>query len=222
MSRAPANRAALKRTERGFDRLVNFSDAVVAIAITLLILPLVDVAGELGDATLGELLDKEWPSLMVFAISFAVIGRFWLAHHRAFEQYADYNTALMWTNLFWLLTIVFLPFPTELMAQGGNTSQATVLLYIGTMVLTSAAASLSHWIVIRHPELQAPDVRGTLSMWPSLTALGMLVVALVLSQIVPGLGLFSLFALLLLGPIQAVQKRRAPRRPAAESPPPPA
>lgn len=202
-------------TERGFDRLVNFSDAVVAIAITLLILPLVDSAKDLGRVGLGELIEKEGSSLLVFVISFAVIGRFWLAHHRSFEQYIGYNTALLWVNLCWLLTIVFLPFPTELMAQGGNTSQATVLLYIGTMVLTSATANLSQWIVIRHPELQAPEVRGTLSMTPALFALVILVAALIVSQIIPDLGLYSLFLLVLLWPIQAVLGRRAKRRAAA-------
>jgi uncharacterized membrane protein len=218
-------------TERGFDRLVNFSDAVVAIAITLLILPLVDSAKDLATVDLGELIERDGASLLVFVISFAVIGRFWLAHHRSFEQYIGYNTALLWVNLFWLLTIVFLPFPTELMAQGGNTSQATVLLYIGTMVLTSATACLSQWIVIRHPELQAPEVRGTLTMVPALIALAMLTTSLIISQIVPDLGLYSLFLLVLLGPVQVVQRRvkrraagptRATATEPAGTPPPPA
>ena len=208
-------------TERGFDRLVNFSDAVVAIAITLLILPLVDSAGELGELSIGALFDRMWPQLLVFGISFAVIGRFWLAHHRAFEHYSGYNAALLWVNLLWLLTIVFLPFPTELMAQGGNTSQATVLLYIGTMVLTSAAATVSQWIVIRNPELQAAEVRGTLGIRSQLSSLVLLVAALLVSQLVPGVGLFALLLMLLSGPLQLLLGRIG--RPAsAEKPPPPA
>lgn len=107
-------------TERGFDRLVNFSDAVVAIAITLLILPLVDTATELNDKTVSELLADNWVKLLVFVISFAVIGRFWLAHHRMYENIVGYDKPLLWANLFWLLTIVFLPFPTELIAAGAG------------------------------------------------------------------------------------------------------
>jgi uncharacterized membrane protein len=206
-------------TERGFDRLVNFSDAVVAIAITLLILPLVDSAKELGQTSLPELLEKEGASLLVLVISFAVIGRFWMAHHRSFEQYIGYNAALLWVNLFWLLTIVFLPFPTELMAQGPNDSRATVLLYIGTMVLTSASATTMQWIVIRNPELQAPEVRGTLTIAPSLVALGMLVVALVVSQVWPDVGLWSLLVLFLMAPVQAVSNRRARARAGTPRPP---
>ena len=208
--------------ERSLDRLITFCDAVVAIAITLLILPLVDSAGELGDLSIGALMDRMWPQLLVFGISFAVIGRFWLAHHRAFEHYIGYNTALLWVNLLWLLSIVFLPFPTELMAQGVATSPATVLLYIGTMVVTSAAATLTQWIVIRNPQLQAPEVRGTLSIWSPLTALVLLVAALLVSQLVPGVGLFALLLMLLSGPVQLLLGRRSPRADSAGTPPPPA
>ncbi|MFP3380774.1 TMEM175 family protein, partial [Bacillus sp. SIMBA_069] len=76
---------ALIRTERGLDRLVNFSDAAVAIAITLLILPLVDAAGQIGHSSFGEFIDKNFWEIFAFVVSFAVIARFWVVHHRIFE-----------------------------------------------------------------------------------------------------------------------------------------
>ncbi len=200
-------------TERGFDRLVNFSDAVVAIAITLLILPLVDTATELGDKTVTQLLVDNWLKLLVFVISFAVIGRFWYAHHRIYENIAGYNRTLIWINMFWLLTIVFLPFPTELIASGDvENSPATSALYVGTMVLSSFAGTAQMVLIVRHPELQAPEARGTLSLVPSLVASTMMLLVFVVVVVVPQLGLFALLGLLLTGPVQAVIDRLRRRR----------
>jgi uncharacterized membrane protein len=200
------------RTERGFDRLVNFSDAVVAIAITLLILPLVDTASDLAGTTVSELIEKVGLKLLVFVISFAVIGRFWLVHHKMYENIVDYNYSLLWVNLLWLLSIVFLPFPTELIATGGNNSPTTSALYVGTMLASSLAATWQMAIVLRHPELQAPEVRGTLSIQPALVASGTMVVVFVLVVLLPSLGLWVLMLLLLTGPVQAVVKRIWPQQ----------
>ncbi len=200
-------------TERGFDRLVNFSDAVVAIAITLLILPLVDTATELGSGSILELLQNDWLKLVVFVISFVVIGRFWLAHHRMYESVIGYNTPLLWVNLLWLMSIVFLPFPTELIAAGEGTSPTTSLLYVGTMVVTSASGALQQWIFVRHPELQAPEVRGTLRVGPAIVAAATMVVVFILTYLLPQLGLLTLLLLVATGPIQAVLFRAGRARP---------
>ncbi|GAA2244917.1 TMEM175 family protein [Herbiconiux moechotypicola] len=200
------------RTERGFDRLVNFSDAVVAIAITLLILPLVETATEVSGKPIDELLVEDGPRLLVFVISFAVIGRFWLAHHGMFEKIVDYNRATLWINLLWLLTIVFLPFPTELIAVSGHDDPTTTALYVGTMAATSLTAVWQQFEFVRHPELQAEAVRGTLRMAPSLIMAGMMLVVLVLVVLFPSGGLFWLFVLLLSTPLQIIEKRMHARR----------
>ncbi|WP_291050356.1 TMEM175 family protein [Herbiconiux sp.] len=200
------------RTERGFDRLVNFSDAVVAIAITLLILPLVDTATELDGMTLSELFEKDGQKLLVFVISFVVIGRFWLAHHRIYERIVSYNTTLIWVNMFWLLTIVFLPFPTELIATTGSANPDTTLLYVGTMLATSVSSAAQQWVIVRSPDLQAPEVRGTLTVLPSLATSVMMLVVLLVALALPDLGLLPLLLLLFTGPVLAVLNRVEKRR----------
>ncbi len=70
------------RTPRGFSRMVNFCDAVVAIAITLLILPLVDTASSIGTMSVGDLFTENAYRLFVFVLSFAVIGNVWFIHHQ--------------------------------------------------------------------------------------------------------------------------------------------
>ena len=94
------------RTERGLDRLVNFSDATVAIAITILLLPLVDVAVEIEKESLGELLSSNIGTIIAFAATFAVIARLWTAHHRIFEAATDYDNGAIWINFLWLASIV--------------------------------------------------------------------------------------------------------------------
>ncbi len=64
-------------TDKGLQRLVTFSDAVVAIAITLLILPLVDAASSFPSMGLRHFLDANSTRLLAFALSFVVIGSFW-------------------------------------------------------------------------------------------------------------------------------------------------
>ncbi|MBF4571734.1 DUF1211 domain-containing protein [Herbiconiux sp. VKM Ac-1786] len=195
-------------TERGFDRLVNFSDAVVAIAITLLILPLVDSVTEVvSGESVWDVVLSDLPEFMVFIISFAVIGRFWIAHHRVYERAVDYDSWLLWANLFWLLTIVFLPYPTELLSQGTSADDGRAGIYVGTMLLSSLALLWQQAILIRRPELVAPAARGTLSIVPSVVTAGMMLVTFLAVLLIPGLGLWGLFLLVLTGPMQAVARR---------------
>jgi uncharacterized membrane protein len=146
------------RTERGLDRLVFFTDAVSAIAITLLILPLVDsatVAGEHGQSV-TQFLSANLNQLFAFLLSFAVIARLWAAHHAVFEHVVSYNGRLFVLSLFWALTIVFLPLPTEIIAQFATTP-AAVALYIGTMFASSVALLLIAVTIRRHPEICRED-----------------------------------------------------------------
>src|ERR1700723_51476 len=90
----------------GFERFIFFSDAVFAIAITLLVL---DLKVPNADAfALAPLI----PKLLGFGISFYVIGRYWLAHHQLFEAVEGYDGLLLGANLWFLASIAFLPFPT--------------------------------------------------------------------------------------------------------------
>lgn len=195
------------KTAHGYGRLVGFSDGVVAIAITLLILPLVDSASDY-DGDTGKFVMEHLGKLLVFLLSFAVIGNFWLVHHRTFERITSYNTGLLWANLLWLLSIVFLPFPTALLASSPSGDRATYVLYVGTMVVTTAAEVLMQAIIMRHPELQAEEVRGALRLRPYLTPLVIMVIALLIALVFPDIGLWGLALFALSGPIEAAIDRR--------------
>jgi uncharacterized membrane protein len=178
-------------TQRGFDRVVNLSDAVVAIAATLLVLPLVDTASSIDDSTLGELLAENASELTAFVLSFAVIFRFWLLHHALFARLRGFSTPMLLVNVVWMLGIAFLPFPTELVAFSGAHDPGVSALYIGTMLVTTVASTVQQWLASRSPELHAEPgdrfgVRG------SLVATATMVVALLIAVVLPAVGLWAL------------------------------
>ncbi|GAA3339092.1 TMEM175 family protein [Curtobacterium pusillum] len=185
------------RTERGLDRLVNFSDATVAIAITLLILPLVDIAGELtrGESA-GDLLRNHWPSLVEFFVTFWVIARFWTLHHQVFEHVRSYNLRLMRLNFVWLVSIVFLPFATNLLNTSANGDRVSYALYLGSMVVTSVTLTAIERELRRSPELLSTPL-GDWRRGP--IAAGLLALALVLAMIFPSVGLYWVLLLVLQG-----------------------
>ncbi len=142
-------------TERGFDRLVNFSDAVVAIALTLLVLPLTEVAGHLGSESANTLLYDNRAILMAFLISFLLVANYWLVHHQIFEYIDGYDRTLAWLNMIWLLFIILLPFSTELISNGFV--GVAGLIYAANLAILSMLLGIIGWHVSRHPDLQAAD-----------------------------------------------------------------
>ena len=107
-----AGAEAAKRREENqieFGRIVAFSDGVFSIAITLLVLNLT-VAKGLSTADLTNELFDLWDNLLAFALSFAVIGRFWVVHHRFFAEVDAFDGRLLGLNLLYLASIVLIPF----------------------------------------------------------------------------------------------------------------
>lgn len=190
--------------QRDPDRLVLFTDAVVAIAVTLLILPLVDVVTEskaAGDDAVHVITDHQ-AQIYSFLLSFVVIARFWLAHHRVFEHVRAYNTRLIQLNMLWLLTIVVLPFPTEIVGAY-NSSRFTASLYIGTILALSICQTALALLIRNHQELEQPDNPITArELAGSITATALLAVAFALAALVPGVTFYALF-LLFLAPLVA-------------------
>ncbi|RFA17939.1 TMEM175 family protein [Subtercola boreus] len=202
---------------RGYDRLVNLSDAVIAIAVTLLILPLVDDVGRLGTQSPADFLADQGLQLFLFALSFVVIARFWLLHHQIYRNIDGYTLPLIWVNFAWLLSIVFLPFPTELLGRGSSIDRTAASLYIGTMVVTSLTSLVQMALIIRRPEMQIEAVRDTLRLTPSVVSTVTMAVALLLALTIPGAGVYPLLLLILGGRVERLIVRRQNRRAVANA-----
>jgi uncharacterized membrane protein len=192
------------RTPRGFDRFVYFSDAVVAIAISLLILPVVDAVSEAKAAeelTGVDFFRDNGDRLLAFGISFVVIASFWVVHHRLFESVRDYTSGLLWLNLAWLATIVFLPLPTEIIAvQGAADSYAVRVVYILSVFAVSVLTEALGLLVDRTPAIRRRPQDRAQPLRVRFVAPGMILVALALAT-VPAIGMWALLVMALTGPI---------------------
>ena len=140
-------KTARKREENEveFARIVAFSDGVFAIAITLLVLGLTVPEHIPGD----DLTDALWnqrQDFFAYALSFAVIGRFWIVHHRFFSEVTGFDGRLLGLNLFYLAWIVLIPFSSQVLGDHGGDTGAIVLyaanlsgvLLVGTLMLVDA------------------------------------------------------------------------------------
>ena len=200
------------------ERLVFFTDAVVAIALTLLVLPLVDLVPEArrSGLDLAGLLRDNLAELGSFLLSFLVIFRFWWAHHQLFQHISGLSRPLVAWNLVWLLSIVFLPWPTAIITAY-SPSPGTVLLYTGTLVVSSGSSAAMAITTHRDRSLSAgrdPETRG--EVLGSVTALAALLLALVLGSVFPeAVNFKALLLLLLSGPTERLIKRRWSKDPAS-------
>ena len=132
---------------RDLDRVVFFSDAVFAIAMTVLALTLSIPAGT-TDAGVAHALDKAIPSMFSYALSFAVIAIYWLTHHRMFRYIRRLDTTLLVLNLASLGAIAFVPFPTSVLGEHGSTT-AAVVFYAATMGVLGGLVS-AFWMYATH------------------------------------------------------------------------
>lgn len=192
------------------DRLKAFTDAVVAIAMTLLVLPIMEHAVENApDRTAWQVLAELSGSLVALAMSFFLIFVSWNAHHRLFAHVEKVNPALTWLTVGWMATIVWMPIPTALL-YSTHTDLSQKLLYTGTLTVAALFLALSRRLLTRHPELtsEPPEVLRE-RLVTDLMVLGLYVLAMVVVAIIPGgLGYLGMFVLLLASPVRAWLRRR--------------
>jgi uncharacterized membrane protein len=179
--------------DTGLERLVFFSDAVFAIAITLLVLDirLPDSIAGLSDRELLNRLLAVGPRYFAYVISFLVIGGFWIGHHRRFRSILFYNRWLIFLNLLLMMVVAFIPFPTGVIAENGNrTGTIFYALSITLVGLLSAAG----WIYACRAGLVDPRMttRETNSeTWQSLIVPGVFLTSIALAFIDPDLAKYA-------------------------------
>lgn len=192
--------------------MVNFSDATVAIAITLLILPLVDASPEVVKEGIGPYFRENLWQLLAFAISFAVIARLWMVHHQVFGWIDGYTSALLWLNVLWLASIVFIPFSANVLSDSPNGHPDVYALYVGNLLLTTLTMQFMEVLVVRTPGMLLEGAASQSDLLRGWSFVILMSLALVLVVVLPDVGMLWLLILLLSRPLHLLLLRLA-RRP---------
>jgi uncharacterized membrane protein len=127
----------------GIGRVEAFSDGVVAIIITIMVLELHPPVSERM-----EQLWALWPVFLAYVLSYAYVAIYWVNHHRMFGHATRVSNALLWSNMLLLFTLSLVPFSTSYLGEHHFAPGATIL-YLATMLLPSLAYA---WLqrTIRH------------------------------------------------------------------------
>jgi uncharacterized membrane protein len=141
-------------------RLEAFSDGVLAIVITLLILDI--NVPEKGSESLAHALADQWQQYVAYLLSFLIVGIIWLNHHATINLLARTNHTLQVLNLLLLLPVSVLPWPTALLAEYAEGTIAdqrvAVIVYGVASSLMAISFNLLWRYILRHPELRKPDI----------------------------------------------------------------
>jgi uncharacterized membrane protein len=217
--RPPPPPGSYLRGGRGleFDRVSIFSDAVYAIALTLLVVALVPPTGP-GLATDGPALWRAiWssqPNILGFFIGFALLGRYWLAHHEFFAGLRSIDRPLIALNLVYLAFVAFMPYPVGLISEHERNPVA-FFLFAGCMALISCLELAMFAWAARRGHTLLPLSRAVIRF--GLVAAGAPVVVMLASMPLALVDTsYALLSWLVLIPLGAWMTRRNPQTAAAE------
>ncbi len=132
------------RGPRTVDRVVQFSDGVFTVALTLLVVDLAvpSLSPASTEADLQRALGDQVPNVLAFLLTFWVVALYWLTHHRHFRMIHRYDGRLLLLNLVFLMTIVFIPWPTAVLGHYGNYVTAWVVYAVAMAAIGLASTAL--------------------------------------------------------------------------------
>lgn len=170
---------------RDVERLNAFTDGVMAIAITLLVLDirLPRPAGKLGDAELLSDLLRIWPQYLGYVVSFLVIGEFWAAHMRRLRTLESIDAALTSLNILFLLVVGFIPFVTSVLSD--NDGSVATILYATTVAVGSLLLTLLWHYAVRRQHVALPQEARRIEIWRSVTVPAVFGLSIVVAWLAP-------------------------------------
>lgn len=134
-------------------RLEAFSDGVFAIAITLLVLNI--RIPDVPYSQLPQALFHALPSISTYVMSFVVIGIYWISHHQSSQYLEKTNRVLLWLNLFLLMLVSFMPFPTSLLGRYPF-KEIPVMIYGINLIAANLTGFIILLYVYYHKDLASP------------------------------------------------------------------
>ncbi|NDZ79916.1 DUF1211 domain-containing protein [Streptomyces sp. SID10853] len=196
------------------ERLVLFTDAVTAISITLLILPLVDLVPEVASAhkPASEVITGHLTQIWSFLLSFAVIANIWREHHRAFSTVKTASRSLTVWNMGWLLSVVVIPLPTEMIGAFGGHDRFVGAFYYAALLAGMVCRLAMLSILKNNPGMVEEDSEETRQKTAGLYADSFInvlavVIAFAIALAVPVLQYYSLLLLVVAGRVRFMRRR---------------
>ena len=164
------------RKEFQLERLILFSDAVFAIAITLLVIeikiPELKEGETLSEHLLLSKLAHLIPKFIGFIISFLLIGQYWIVHHRMFGFVINFSYKLIWLNLLFLLAIVLMPFSTGYYSEYVGRGVISPVIFYTSNICLLGVSNFFMWRHISNPKNNlAENLSPALAKYVSLRAL---------------------------------------------------
>jgi uncharacterized membrane protein len=150
------------RTGTSVERLLFFSDAVVAVAITVLALPLFSIPGPKAGQNVLDVLSANSGQIITFVVTFFVMAVMWSVHNRVMNSLGAYDAVVFWLNMTWLIGFVFMPWPSTMFGSGDHwgssdiaifSSDGTGALYWWTMAFISGVGTFTATYISRKPAL---------------------------------------------------------------------
>ncbi len=189
--------------------MLGLSDGVFAFALTLLALNLELPEGLAPFQFRAGLLHLLSTSIS-YALSVAMIGIYWMAHQRMFRFIKCYNHRLLWLNLLFLTSITFIPPLTAILHDYG-TMRVSVILYVGSLIISSILLALLWQHAIRTPVLITKDLDEAIARYytmRSLSYLAVFLIAIAVSFYSPTGAQYVLFVLM--GALPFIDRLRRP------------
>ena len=124
------------------NRLEAFSDGVIAIIITIMVLELKQPAGD----TINDLLEHG-TTLLSYLLSFMFVAIYWVNHHHTFHKVERINVKILWCNIIWLFVMSFIPFVTAWVGTY-PVSMTPLAVYFGDMLLASITFHIMYYLIV--------------------------------------------------------------------------
>jgi uncharacterized membrane protein len=184
----------MKEKNLELERLVFFSDAVVAIAITLLALDLKLESTSPGELQFSDLL-QFWRKFSSFLLSYLLIALFWMIHHQYFTHIRAIDEKLLWANVFWLLFIVTIPFSTSVLSAHFGEPVSTFIYAVNILMITVFQNVIWDYVAVRPAYLKDDTDPGLIEDYRIYANVAMInaLIAVSLSFISPLVAFFILF-----------------------------
>jgi uncharacterized membrane protein len=199
------------------NRMEAFSDGVLAIAITLLVL---NLALQPPGSPLKQFLEA-WPSYLAYVVSFLTIGSAWIDHSALTDRLERVDTVFLRLNLLFLLVVTFLPFPTRLVATGLHETIAPERVASVVYGFTLVAIQLTFYALVRYsrrehlllPGDEPPDLRAERRKFAFVVVGYLLTIAIALVVPAVSVVLYFVIAIVLVIPFRALSQLFAGERP---------